>query len=811
MKDLWPDIRFALRVLWKSPVFTLVALITLMLGIGANIVVFGILNAVLLHPLDVSDPQNLYQLRLGSWTSGKLLTTSYPAFEDYQRRNTTFTEIAGYDGYSGGRLSWGNSIRSVSGYSVTGNYFEILGVRPELGRLIQPSDEHGPSSAPYIVLSDGLWRGAFNADPGVIGTTVRLNKDSLTVIGVTPAQFHGTEQFDWPDYFIPVVNRFDAEYLADRTGRPLTVLARLKPGVTLQQATENLSAIATELAKEYPKTDTGVPLRLVRPGLQGDAGDVVRGFLYSVTGLALLVLLAACANLASLFAARTADRSRELAMRVALGASRWRLVRQVMTEAGLLSLLGGAAGLVTADLLLRLLIQSSEMSLLATQSHGHLAVSVDARVCAAALILTLVSALLFGMIPARHVSQSSPLQAMKSGPVDSSPLRRFTLRDLLLGAQIAICMLLVTASLVAVRGMVRMLHTPLGFQPQGAMLAEIDSSQMEERGDALLEKQKAMLEAVRRIPGVTTAGAVSRIPFTGGLRGVPIFSPGTTDFNLKNSVLAPYVFTMSPGYLEAAGTRLLSGRDVSWHDTKTTPYVAIVNQTFAQKMWGETPAIGQRFLLQDHLMEVVGVAENGKYYQITDSQQPAVFLPLLQTENGVRNLVLRSQRAPNEMAAALKRTLTDLEPNAQVAVQSWPDAIADTFFPARAAAVALGTMGLLAAMLAVTAIFGMAAYNVSRRMKELGIRVALGARTRHVMSAAVGRSIVLLGIGSLVGLLLGVFANRLLAQIVYQANLQDPVVMGGAVLTMALLGIAASAIPALRAVAVDPSKLLREE
>ncbi len=803
MHDLLLDIRYALRVLRKSPAFTLVAVLTLMLGIGANVVVFGAVNAVLLHPLEVSDPENLYQLRLKPWTSGKALTTSYPAFEDYRQRNTTFSEIAGFDGYSYGRLSWGNSVKSVSGYSVTGNYFEMLGVQPELGRLIQSSDEHGPNSAPYVVLSDGLWRSAFNADPGAVGMTVRLNRNSFTVVGVAPAQFHGTERFEWPDYFIPVVNRFDAEYLADRTGRPLTVLGRLKLGVTPQQAAENLNAIATELAKEYPKTDTGVPLRLVRPGLQGDAGDVIRGFLYSVTGLALLVLVAACANLASLFAARTADRSRELAMRVALGASRWRLVRQLMTEAVVLSILGGAAGLVIAGVLLRVLIQ--------WQSHGHLAVSVDARVYAAALILTLVSALLFGMVPARHVSQSSPLQAMKSGQVGSMPLRRFTLRDLLLGAQIAICMLLVTASLVAVRGMVRMLRTPLGFQPQGAMLAEIDFSEMEQRGDALLEKQKAMLEAVQRIPGVTAAGAVNRVPFTGGLRGVPIFPPGTTNFNLNNSVLAPYVFTMSPGYLEAAGTRLLSGRDVSWHDTKTTPYVAIVNRTFAQKMWGETPAIGQRFILQNHLTEVVGVAEDGKYYELMDSQQPVAFLPLLQTENGVAVFVVRSQRAPNEMVAALERTLTGLEPNAQVTVQSWPDAIAGTFFPARAAAVALGIMGLLASMLAVTGIFGMAAYNVSRRMKELGIRVALGARSRHVIKAAVGRPIVLLGVGSVVGLLLGVFASRLLAQIVYQANPRDPVVVLSAVLTMALLGIAASAIPALRALAVDPSKLLREE
>ncbi len=682
MEDLLLDVRYALRVLWKSPAFTIVAVVTLMLGIGANVVIFGVVNAVLLHSLEVSEPQNLYQLRVGSWTSGKALTTSYPAFGDIQQRNTTFSELAGFDGFCQARLSWGNSAKSVYGYAVTGNYFEMLGVQPELGRFIQTTDENGPNSAPYVVLSDSLWRSAFNADPGVIGTTVRLNKDSFTVIGVAPARFHGTEQFDWPDYYIPIVNYFDAAYLQNRTGRPLTVLGRLKPGVTQKQAIENLNAIAAQLAREYPKTDTGMPLRLIHPGLQGDAGDVIRTFLYSVSGLALLVLLAACANLASLFAARAADRSRELALRVALGASQWRLVRQLLTEAMVLSILGGGGGLVIADLLLHLLSQWQS-------PYGHIAVSADARVYAAALILTVVSALLFGLIPARQVSQSSPFQTMKSGSLHSTPLRRLDLRDLLLGAQIAICTLLVTASLVAVRGMVRMLHVPLGFQPRGAMLADVDLSEMDQRGDALLEKEKAMLEAVQRIPGVTAAGAVNRVPFTGGLRGVPVFSPGTTDFNLNNSVLAPYVFTISPGYLEAAGTRLLTGRDVSWHDTKMTPYVAIVNQTFARKMWSETPAIGQRFILKDHLMEVVGVAEDGKYYQIMEPQQPAVFLPLLQTENGVAVFIVRTSRANNEMAATLERTLNSLEPDARIKVQSWLEVLGgqNALFPTRTATI----------------------------------------------------------------------------------------------------------------------------
>jgi predicted permease len=804
MNDVLLDIRYALRVLWKSPAFTLVATLTLLLAIGANLVVFGLLNAVLLRPLAVSDPHSLYEIRLRPWASFKALTTSYPAFEDYRQRNTTFSGLAGFYGYSGGRLRWGNAVKSVSGHAVTGNYFDLLGVQPQLGRLIQASDEHGPNSAPYMVLSDSLWRTAFNADPGVVGTTVLLGKDPFTVVGVAPARFHGTERFVWPDYWIPVVNHFSAEYLQDRTGRPLTVLGRLKPGVTSDRAAEDLSAIAAQLAKEYPKTDTGVPLRLVRPGLYADTGDVIRGFLYSVTGLALLVLVAACANLASLFAARAADRSRELAIRVAIGAGRWRLVRQLLTEAMLVSLMGGAAGLVTAALVLRLLNQWQS-------PYGRLAVSVDAGVYLAALILTLVSALLFGMIPARQVWRSSPLQAMKSGPVDATPRRRLALRDLLLGAQIAICMLLVTASFVAVRGMVRMLHAPLGFQPQGAMLAEMDLTEV--AGDVPLERKKTMIDALRSIPGVTAAGTVNRVPFTGGLRGVPIFRPGTTEFTPNNAALSPYVFTMSPAYLDAASTRLLDGRDVSWHDTSQTPHVAVVNQTFARKMWGETPAIGQRFILSGRLTEVAGVVEDGKYHNMQEPPQPVVYLPLTQSEQRGLVFVVRSPRAHNEMAQALERSLSGLEPNALIKVQSWHDVLGgvNALFPARASTAALGVMGLLAAMLALTGIFGMAAYNVSRRMKELGIRVALGARTKHVMSAAVGRPIVLLGIGSFAGLLFSVFATRLLGQIVYQANPRDPVVVLGAVVMMTLLGIAASAIPALRALAVDPSKLMRDE
>jgi predicted permease len=801
-----PDIRYALRVLRKSPAFTIVAIVTLMLGIGANVAVFGVLNAVLLHTLAVSDPQNLYQLRHRQWMSGRLLTTSYPAFEDLRHRNTTFSEMAGIYGYSHASLKWHTTALSVSGDEVTGNYFDLLGVQPQAGRFFHETDEHGPNSAPYVVLSNDLWRNAFHADPAIVGTAVDLNKSPFTVVGVAPATFHGIERFGSRDYWIPMMNEEQVEsydYLHSRTS-VITVIGRLKTGVTPQQATENLNAIDAELAREYPQTDVGLSYRLIHPGLIGDDGEVIRGFLWSVTALALLVLVAACANLASLFAARVADRSRELALRMALGSSRRRLAKQLLTEALLVSIMGGAAGLASAHFLLVLLNRWHS-------PYGHLEVAVDARVYLVGLAFTLASAFLFGSLPVRQAWCSSPLQAMKGATLDVVALHRFALREILLGVQIAICTLLVTSALVAVRGMERTLHAPLGFQPQGAMLVDFDLSQLGEDEKTLLEKEKSMLETVRNLPGVTAAGSVNRTPMTGGLHGMPIFQPGTTDFELSNSVLAPYVFQISPGYLEAAGTRLLAGRDVSWNDTSKTPYIAIINETFAQKMWGHARAIGQHFMVSGNLIEVVGVAETGKYHDMQESAQPVVYLPMTQSGQIESIFVVRSQRAPNEMASALQRALGGFEPNIPITVQNWSDTLQGELFPARAANVALGVMGLLAAMLAVTGICGMAAYSVSRRTKELGIRVALGARKIHVISSAVGRPIVLLAVGSVTGLLAGIFASRLLAHIVYQANPRDPFVLAGSILAMTLLGVIASAVPAARALAIDPANLMREE
>ncbi len=811
MHDLVSDVRGALRGFRRAPAFTLVAVLSLALAIGANGFAFGLLSAVVLRPLPVSEPSRLYEVRTGAPRSGSLVTTSYPAFQDLRQRNTTFSDMVGIYAYSAAELRWRGGLRKVRGLEVTGNYFDFLGVQPARGRFFHEGDERGPGSAPFVVLSDGLWRTAFGAEPGVVGTAVTLDDEPFTVVGVAPEDFHGTERFSWPDYWVPLVNKVGGtEVLQNRSRRAVTVLGRLKEEATPEQAASELGAITAALAKEYPKTDKGAAVRLIRPGLFGDDGEGIRRFLYTVNVLALLLLAAVSVNLASAFAARAVDRSRELAVRVALGSTRLRLVRQLLTEALVTALLGGLAGLACTSVLLAAVNEWQPPFGYGAQRLA-LRIDVDPRVYLAGLALTVGSALVFGLVPVHRAWTGSPLQVIKDGPADSAR-RRISLQDLLLVAQIALCTLLVTASPVAVRGMMRAVEgAAAGFRPQGVMLASMNVREVGLEGPLALEKQKEILETARAIPGVTAVGAARQMPLSGGRRTTAVYRPGTTEFTAETEALATHVYPVSPGYLEAAGTRLQEGRDVSWHDAVDKPAVALVNETFARTLWGATPPIGQRFVLSERTTEVVGVVEDGKYHDLMESPAPAVFVPLAQHAAGDLVLVVRSPVETRDLATALLPELRRVQPHLQVTLQPWPEALASVLFPARAASAALGLMGLLSVVLAITGVFGMAAHGVSRRVRELGIRMALGAPRPYVLRAAVGRPAVLLAVGSATGLLASLVASRHLGRIVYQADPSDPAVLIGAVLTMAIVGVSGSLVPALRALAIEPSTLMRND
>lgn len=807
LDSLWRDLRYAARQLRRSPGFAATAILTLALGIGANVVVFGVVNALILRFVDVAPSERLYTIAQKDRADDN---QSYPDYVDYRRLNTTFSGIAAYRlndaGMSNGKWASRDWFCEASG-----NFFDLLDARPELGRVFHASDERGPNSAPYVVLSDQFWRGHFDGDPHVIGTTVEINKHAFTVIGVARPSFHGVDAFIWPAYWIPMVNEQQIEgwnFLVNRLNHNIWLVGKLKAGVSPRQATDNLKAIAAQLGKQYPKTDDGMGARLVSAGLLGDYfGDAARAFLSGITLLGFLVLVAACANLASIFASRAADRGRELAIRLAIGGSRRRIARQLLVECVTLSLAGGSAGAIFATGLLRAISGWQPFA----EFPIHVTVLPDVGVYAVALLLSIGSGLFFGLLPMRQVWRTSPMQAMKGG-ASVTRFRRFAVRDALLGLQIALCTLLVTASLVAVRGMQKALHAPLGFEPQGVTLADSDLHTAGYSSEGSLPIQKRILAEVARVPGVTAVGMTDNLQLGAGGNTWSFYRQGTTDFRPSNIVFSAEVYSISPTYLQTAETTLLAGREFDWRDDAKSPKVAIVNETFVRRMFHATSGVGLRFLdTGGRSYEVVGIVEDGKYESLTENPKPAVFFPLAQNASSFTTLVIRSRLSTAELAPAVSRVLSGIDSNMPFTIQSWPEALSFALFPARLATAALGIMGLLAAMLAVTGIFGMAAYSVSKRLKELGVRVALGAGAMRLMASALGRPLVLLLLGSAMGLALGAVASEVLAQIVYQATPRDPLVIGGAVLTMIGLGLIALWIPARRALRIHPAELLREE
>ena len=822
MGTLLQDLRFALRVLRKSPGFTISAVLTLALAIGANAVVFSVMNAFILRPLNVPEPESLY----GLWRSpDNDMGESYADYVDVRQRNRSFDDLVAYNLAIAGLDTGGEPARTWI-EEATGNYFDELRIRPFLGRFFHASDEHGPGSAPYLVLTYAFWHTHFHDDPSVVGRIVLVNKHPYTIIGVAPPEFHGTLLFFHPDSFAPIVQHQDflgaysgpglkpsAEQLSpfeDRGDRWLFMsMGHLKPGVTPAQASADLNAIGAYLEKTYPKDDRKVTFTLARPSLYGDyLGQPVRAFMTGLMLLSTLILLAACANLGSLFAARAADRSRELALRLALGSTRTRMLRQLFTEAVLISLVGGTLGLLGSIPLLRWLSVWQPIARWPIQ----LAVTPDAHVYALALLLTIASGFLFGAVPVRQVLRTSPYEVVKLGSTGTVG-RRISIRELLLGVQVAICAVLITSSLVAVRGLARSLHNDFGFEPHNNMLADTDLTMAGYRGEQVLTMQKHIVETLAGIPGVEAIAFGDNVPLGDGSSDSNVFRDDTADLRPANAADDPFMYKVSPDYFRAAGTTLLAGREFTWHDDPNSPRVAVVNPEFARRIFGSSDkAMGRYFKMPDgSRVQVVGIAEQGKYSSINETPHAAMFLSILQWPGTQMLLVVRHHRDPLQVAAAMRAAFHQLDAGLPVFIEPRFQQMDVLLFGPRMATISLAVLGVMGAMLAITGIFGMAAYSVSKRLRELGIRIALGAQRREVLHAALGRAFKLLALGSTAGLILGILASRVLALIVYQATPRDPLVLAGAALTMLLMGMLATWIPARRAMNIDPVRLLRDE
>jgi len=805
------DLRYAIRVLRTTPLFTLVAIVTLALGIGANTTVFTFIDTILYRSLPVTNPQQLVFLNWGTSTN-----MSYPNYEDFRDRNDVLTGLVAYRFYPVS-MSIGNATNFRSwGNEATGNYFDLLGVRPLLGRLLQPQDDDVAGAHPVIVLSYACWQVRFGGDPRVVGRGIKVNGLTYTVIGVTPPSFQGTELIVRPDYWVPMSMEAQIEsgrqWLNDRQDTETWTLGRLKPGISREQAEASLSRIAAQLTHTYGSPDERAKkIKLSPPGLVGEGlRGPVTAFGAVLMGIAGLVLLLACVNLAGMLLARASDRRREIAVRLALGAARGQLIRQLLTESFLLSLAGAAAGFLLAAWLCHLF----------SSWHPNFDVPVntvlvpDARILLFTLAVAIGTTFLFGLAPSLQATRTDLVPALKNEAAFAR-LRRWNLRDVLVAGQIALSVVLVICSVLVVRSLQHALSLNLGFNPDHAVSVSFDLGTQGYTQERALAFERRLLESTSDLPGLQAVGIINNLPLRIGMtmddvwiEGKPRPAPSAT----KHTVL----YNISKGYLRAAGTPLLAGRDIDSHDYTASHPVALVNEHFVRALLpGENP-IGKYLRLgvnaTQQPIEIIGVVEDGKYDSLGEDQQLAVFEPLGQRGPQWTTLVARTPLPPQQAIDLLRRTILKMDSELTLFnVGSLRDELAFPLFPARIAAIVLGAFGLLAMILAATGVFALMAYAVSRRSREIGIRMALGARAGQLLGFILKRTLVLCAAGAVAGVAIALPGGSLLSAVLYGISPRDPVTYVSALLLIAAVALLACWYPSRRALRIDPACTLREE
>jgi len=805
--NLWQDLRLAGRRLARDRGFAVVAIVTLALGIGANAVVFSTLRALLLRDLPIARPDQVFFVQPDP---GPGLNHSFLNYIDLRDRAAESVDLAAYritlaavDVGSGARFSWG--------YLATGNYFEMLGVQPVVGRFFTPSEDVGRNAAPYVVLSYPYWQATFAADPSVPGRVIRISGHSYTVLGVAPDGFYGTEVFVRPDYWVPMTMARQVEgteWIDSRLALNIFVAGRLRGGLTRDQAETRVNVVAAALADEYPAANEGMKFRLTAPGL---LGDMLRGpisaFMAGILLLAVLVLVAACTNLASLLVSRVVDRFREFAVRLSLGATRQQIIRQVVVETLLLSVLGGLAGMGIAFLVLRALSRWDPPNAL----PFALDVMPDQWVLGFAVLATMAACLLAVVAAARRAWRTEPATLMRPASVGIR-FGRWSVRDALLGVQVALCCLLVISTFVSIRGLKGAFETRLGFNPDDVFVSSFELTLGgfdRVQGEAL---RMRAIEAIAAQPGVDGATFTSSVQLTTDQSRDSVFPDSAVDFTQARAILAN-AYVVPPGYFEVLQTRFVTGRDFGTADTSSSPRVAIVNQTLARQLFGTQSAVGRHFRQGPgpNTIEVIGVVEDGKYAALTEQPRPAVFWAASQMYRTGTNILVRSRLSAGEVAALTRRTIAAIDPAFPVAYKgTLRDVTSLAFLPAQAATIALSAFGLLATVLALTGIYGLAAYTVSARTREIGIRMAVGGAASQVLRAVLGRTAIILAAGAASGAGLAFAASPLLAMVVYQASSRDPLILAVAAATMVLIGLAAAWTPARRALKIDPAITLRE-
>jgi len=814
------DLRFAIRVLIKYPAFSIVAFLALVLGIGANTTVFGIINALLLRPLPVGQSEKVVKVFTTDNHIPGNQSVSYLNFQDFEKQNTAFTAMSAYT-FAGMGLTRGSETLNVGGLLVTGNYFDLLQVKAALGRTFLPEEDSTPNGHPVVVLGYTFWK-KLGSDPAIVGSPITLNGQSFTVIGVAPAAFTGVDVGFSPDLWVPMSMHQWARPGADfwwetRRALLLSVIGRLKPGVTMSEAQAQMRTIAKQLEQAYPdvnKERSIALLSLEAAKAQGLGGPTNENLAQNVSLLLLVasasILLIACCNVANLLLARSTARQREMAVRLALGAGRNRIVRQLLTESILLGLLGGAGGVILAyclgDVLIALLPPTPFPIALNPQP--------DWRVLLLSFVVSILSGVIFGLAPALQMARWDLTQGLRErASTAGGAVTRLNLRSALVVAQIGVSLLLLIGSGLFLKSFYRAQAIDPGFRTDNLDLVTINPVLAGYDSDRALQVVRAIADQITNDPRVAGADLNNWIPLFGG-EGRTVVIDGRDPNDEHNRRFANYA-PISPGYFQTMGIQLLRGRNFSEHDAeKNAAPVAIIDETMAKQFWPNEDALGRRFrfMVKNNPIEVIGIARNSKAVTLGETPVPMVYLPLNEiTDSGV-TLFVHTIGAPGMVLTEIRRIVRAVDVHIPITYEKTiRDHMAVALWPSWMGAMLLGGLGLLAFILASLGVYGVMAYSVSQRTRELAIRMALGAQTGQVIQLVLRQGMLLAAIGLVFGLFAAFGSTRLAGSFLYGVNPSDPVIFIGVTSLLAVAAFAACYFPARRALKINPVTALRIE
>jgi putative ABC transport system permease protein len=825
MQTLWQDARYAVRMLIKNPVLSAISILSLALGIGANTTIFTVINAILFHPMPVKDISRVVQMdtidskTLVTAANATRLGMSYPNFQDYARDNQVLSGLSCFVGPLPLTWSGGAEPRQVFGQMVSANYFDVLGLRPVLGRFFLPGEDQKPGGDNVVVLSHSLWVNKFGSDRSVAGRTLTLNATSYTVIGVAPRGFKGTftfgnaEQLWIPVSMYPqVLAGFFKDNFNDRRFLATAVFGRLKDGVTLNKAEASLKTIASHLESAYP-TDNASRSVVLTPLADAAVGVNNRGQIVLAGGLMMgtvgLVLMIACVNLANLLLAQAARREKEIALRAALGANRRRVTRQLLTESLVLALVSGIVGLAVA--------YGGRTALWSLRPpfilDGDVELGFDSHVLFFTLAVSLLTAILIGAVPAIKVAKPNLIEALKVGGREGSVgWTRNPFRSLLVVTEIALALVALVGAGLFVRSMQNAQGIDPGFEPENLFVFAFDLGALHYEEGRAQEYFRAAIERAGASPGVASATVASNFPLGGGLART-VFPEGQSETSGYRGTLTQ-LNDVTPNFFETLRIPLVSGRNFTSSDRKDTTPVAIVNEAMARQFWPNESTVGKRFHFfgETMLREVVGVVRNTVVNAIGEEPQPLAYLPMTQDYSAAVTMQVRTSGRPEAVIPTVLRQVQSLDTNlALTNVNTIGELIDQGLWAPRMGAALLTIFGGLALILAVVGVYGVLSYSVQQQTQEIGIRMAMGAQSGRVLRLVLQQGMRLAVAGLVAGLVIAFAAMRLLSSLLFGVSSHDPVVFGGVSLILATVAILACYIPARRAARVNPLVALRYE